>query len=222
VSLEYQSLREQARRAIRVRIITGDLLPGKLYPIRTLAEDLGVSATPVREALSDLSHSGLVEVSRNRGFTVRELTRRDLSEIVDLRLMLEVPAMRQLSQQFGPDDLELCTELMEKGRDAARQGDLETFLELDRRFHLQLLELLGNSRLVQTVDKLRDETRLFGLRELARSNQLVESADEHEKLLVALAAGDPNVTEIITGHIEHARGIWAGEAEDTTDMSATT
>jgi DNA-binding GntR family transcriptional regulator len=194
-----------------------------LYPVRTIAEDLGVSATPVREALADLNHSGLVEVSRNRGFIVRELTRRDLSEIVDLRLMLEVPAMRQLSQNIGPSDLKLCTELMESGRTAAREGDLETFLELDRRFHLQLLELLGNRRLVQTVDKLRDETRLFGLRELARSNQLVESADEHEQLLVALAAGDSSAADIITKqHIEHARGIWAGEAEDPTGMSATT
>jgi DNA-binding GntR family transcriptional regulator len=214
MALEYVSLREQARRALRTRIVTGDLVPGKLYPIGPIAEDLGVSATPVREALADLSHVGLVEIMRNRGFVVREHTEHDLDEIFELRLMLEVPAVERLSGHLEPADEAACLELVDSCRLAASRGDLEVFLEADRAFHHRLLEALHNDRLVQIVDRLRDETRLFGLPNLARTHQLVASADEHEQLLKGLVCGDKNVGEFISRHIRHTRGIWAGQAED--------
>lgn len=212
--LEYQSLRGQARRALRTRIITGELVPGKLYPVGQIAKELGTSATPVREALADLSHVGLVEVMRNRGFVVRELTEHDLDEILELRLMLEVPALERLSGHIEPTDEAACLELVESCRLAASRGDLEGFLETDREFHLRLLKAVHNDRLVQIVDRLRDETRLFGLPNLARTHQLVASADEHEQLLKALVLGDQNIGELISKHIRHTRGIWAGQAED--------
>ena len=212
--LEYQSLREQARRALRTRIVTGDLVPGKLYQVGRIAEDLGTSATPVREALADLNHAGLVDVVRNRGFVVRALTDHDLDEILELRLMLEVPAVERLSGHIEPADEAACLELVESCRLAASHGDLEAFLETDRDFHLRLLKALHNDRLVQIVDRLRDETRLFGLPNLALTHQLVASADEHEQLLKALVFGDENVGELISKHIRHTRGIWAGQAEE--------
>jgi DNA-binding GntR family transcriptional regulator len=212
--IEYQSLRGQARRALRTKIVTGELVPGQLYPIGRIAEELGTSATPIREALADLSHAGLVEVVRNRGFVVRELTEHDLDEILELRLMLEVPAVERLSGHIEPADEAACLELVESCRLAASRGDLEGFLETDREFHLRLLKTLKNDRLVQIVDRLRDEARLFGLPYMARTNQLVASADEHEQLLKALVHSDQNVGDLISKHIRHTRGIWAGQAED--------
>src|SRR6266699_5127733 len=87
------SLREQVRRIIRGRIIAGDIVPGAIYSIPQFAALLGVSATPVREAVLDLGNQDLVEGVRNRGFRVPDLTERDIDEVVQLRLMLEVPAV---------------------------------------------------------------------------------------------------------------------------------
>jgi DNA-binding GntR family transcriptional regulator len=214
MTLEYLSLREQARRTLRTIIVTGELIPGKLYPISQISEMLGVSATPVREALADLGHAGLVDMVRNRGFVVRELTDHDLDEILELRLMLEVPAMQRLCGHIGPVDELACLTLVDSCRIAASRGDIEGFLEADREFHLKLLGIQGNKRLVQMVDQLRDETRLHGLPNLARKYQLVESADEHEQLLKALVSGDENGGEFMATHIRHIRGIWAGHSEE--------
>ncbi len=211
--IEYLSFREQVRSAVRTSIVTGELVPGKLYPISQISKKLEVSATPVREALADLGHAGLVDIVRNRGFVVRELTVHDLDEILELRLMLEVPAIERLSGHVGPADGAACSEFVEICRLAASRGDLQGFLEADRAFHLRLLEALHNKRLVQIVDRLRDETRLLGLPNLAREYQLVASADEHEQLLKAVVSGDENVGEFISKHVRHTRGIWAGQAE---------
>jgi DNA-binding GntR family transcriptional regulator len=214
MSLEYLSLREQARRSLRTSIVTGELIPGKLYPISQISEKLGVSATPVREALADLGHAGLVYMVRNRGFIVRELTEHDLDEILEMRLLIEVPAIQRLSGHIEPTDELDCLKLVDSCRLSASRGDLEGFLEADREFHLRLLKILGNGRLVQMVDQLRDEARLFGLPVLARRYELVESADEHDRLLKALVAGDQNVGEFMASHIRHTRGIWAGQSEE--------
>jgi DNA-binding FadR family transcriptional regulator len=75
------SLREQAREALRARIVLGQIEPGEVRSVISLAEELGVSVTPVREAVMDLAHHGMVEVIRNRGFRVPQLSEHDLDEI---------------------------------------------------------------------------------------------------------------------------------------------
>lgn len=206
-------MREQACAALRASIITGEIVAGQLYSVGSVAERLGVSATPIREALSDLAHNGLVTVVRNRGFIVPELTDHDLDEIFELRLMLEVPAIGRVVGKLSADDLTVCREAVERGTRAAADGDLPTFLEADRVFHLRLLEALGNGRLVSMVDRLRDQARLYGLAYLTGGG-LAASAEEHESLLTAVEADDADVArELMTLHLKHTRGDWAGRTE---------
>jgi len=87
------SLREQARQVIRGLVITGQMQPDQLYSVPRLAAELGVSATPVREALLDLEREGLLEAERNRGFRVVSLSLGELNEIFAVRLLLEVPSV---------------------------------------------------------------------------------------------------------------------------------
>lgn len=207
-------LRAQTRGLLRARIITGDLSPGNLYTIGAFAEQLGVSATPVREALGDLAHVGLVEVIRNRGFRVRALTDDDLDEIMQLRLFLEVPAVVAVTGTLSDAEIRACRELVARCLAAAREGDLILFLEADREFHLRLLEGLRNGRLIRILGQLRDETRLYGLKELAATNRLVPSAREHVALLEAVGGGDvKRARYVITKHLRHTRGSWAGRRE---------
>src|SRR5579875_2115176 len=93
-SLRRRNLREEAVEVLRAAILGGELEPGSIHSAVSLAEQLGVSPTPVREAMLQLARSGLVEVLPNRGFRVTVVDDRDLDEVAELRLMLEVPAMR--------------------------------------------------------------------------------------------------------------------------------
>lgn len=209
------SLREQARRFLRTSVVTGALEEGRLYSVGEFAQQLGVSATPVREAVFDLAHQGLVEVVRNRGFMVLPLKDQDLDEIFQVRIMLEVPAVEALAGRLDPAAVERSREIVQRCLTAARASDLAGFLEADREFHLLLLEAHGNSRLVQIVDRLRDQTRLYGLPGLAASGNLVASAEEHVRILDAIVGGDAaGVRTEIEHHLQHTRGLWArGERE---------
>jgi DNA-binding GntR family transcriptional regulator len=204
------SLREQARRFLRTSVVTGVLEEGHLYSVGEFAQQLGVSATPVREAVFDLAHQGLVEVVRNRGFMVPLLTNQDLDEIFQLRILLEVPAVEALAGHLDAELTGRSRELVERCLTAARTSDLAGFLEADREFHLLLLNAHGNSRLVQIVDRLRDQTRLYGLPGLAASGDVVVAAEEHGRILDAIVAGDAaTVRTQLEHHLRHTRGLWA-------------
>jgi DNA-binding GntR family transcriptional regulator len=210
------NLRAQARSVLRSSIVTGELQPGSLYTIGGVAAQLGVSATPVREALGDLEQLGLVEIIRNRGFIVPPVTDADLDEILQLRLMLEPPALIQAAKKLTPEDIRECRELAEQGKAAAKAGDLALFLEADRALHLRLIAPLHNRRLGEILGRLRDEARLYGLRNLATAGRLVTSAEEHDSIIEAVAGGDSDVIrEEITKHLRHTRGAWAGLDEDS-------
>lgn len=211
--VERASFRVQARRLLRTKIITGELEAGKLYSVGEFAELLGVSATPVREALGDLEQLGLIEVIRNRGFRVPPLTDHDLDEIFQVRAMLEITALDEVILKLSADDLAACRELVQRCLRSAEARDLNGFLEADRDFHLTLLSSLGNQRLVEIIDRLRDQTRLYGLIGLA-PERLVASAEEHAALLEAIADHDArNAGVQLKRHLEHTRGLWAGRPD---------
>lgn len=212
--LEQTNLRMRARSAIRASIITGQLKPGVIYPVSYFASPLGVSATPVREALLDLASEGLVELARNKGFRVPELSEHDLDEIYQLRLFLEVPSVVDVVGRLSPADERSCRELADKIEECASTGELAGFLEHDRAFHAALLRPLGNLRLLVIVNELRDQARLWALPTLAQSEQLAASAREHAQLLDAVVNNDrEGARTIIAHHLEHTRGLWAGKLE---------
>jgi DNA-binding GntR family transcriptional regulator len=213
-ALRASSLREQAVEVIRAGIVSGELEPGTIYSAAVLAERLGVSATPVREAMLDLAGAGLVEAVRNRGFRVLAPGERDLQEIGELRLLLEVPAIARAAALATAEDLGALDALLAETGAAAADGDVSAYLVADRRLHLRLLEAGGNRRLVQLVDRLRDQTRLLGLRALADTGGLEASEREHRDIVAALAARDAGrAQELMRAHIEHTRGAWAGRSE---------
>jgi DNA-binding GntR family transcriptional regulator len=217
------SVREQVHRLLRAQIAAGILQPGEIYSAVTLAETLGVSATPIREAMIDLAHSGLVEPVRNRGFRILTVSDEDLDEIVELRLMLEVPPLASIVAKATDEQLADLEMFLEPVLESARQGDLPTFVLNDSIFHLELLKLGGNQRLVRLVSELRDQTRLLGLRRLGEAGTLERTALEHSEILKAVQARDVELAStLLARHIRHSRGIWAGGTEDASTERAAT
>jgi DNA-binding GntR family transcriptional regulator len=212
-ALERTSLRDQALTAIRQALITGQIMPGVVYSAASLAAELGVSNSPVREAMLALVDAGLMEAVPNRGYRPVTLTDADLAEIAQLRVILEVPAAGLAAEIGLGDRLEELGELVEAIEQCAAAGDLSGNLDADRRFHLLLVEACGNGRLTDTVARLRDQTRLYNLPSLAASGALIASAAEHRPLLEAIASGDSRRAEaLMRAHLAHI----------TTDWSATT
>jgi DNA-binding GntR family transcriptional regulator len=213
-ALKQTNLREQAIEVIRASIVSGELIPGEVYSATTLSARLGVSATPVREAMLDLASDGLVEAVRNRGFRILTVADQDLDEISELRKMLEVPAVRLVVKRATDAELDALEENVSSIERAAARNDLPAFLREDRTFHLALLALSGNGRLVRLVSQLRDQTRLMGLRHVAESGMLPESAAEHRTILDALRTRDGRRAEmLVREHLDHTRGAWAGLTE---------
>lgn len=210
-----ESFRAQAVKILRAQIISGGLERGVLHSIGAIAEKLDVSITPVREALHDLAKDGLIEMRRNRGFIVRTPSSEELDEIDQIRTLLEVPAVRQITAGALIKDFAPHRQLCRRNRGFAIAQEWEAFVETDRQFHLGLLSALGNARLVEIVGTLRDQSRLLGLDQIAGSDTFDRSLQEHEDLLDAMQAGDPDrAAEIMSTHLRHVRGLWAGLSED--------
>ncbi|GAA4287509.1 GntR family transcriptional regulator [Georgenia daeguensis] len=222
MKLTRPSLKDQALAVIRQGMVSGEIRPGEIHSAAGMAARLGTSNGPVREAMLTLVEQGIMQVVPNVGFQVTRLTDEDLDEIHELRLMLEVPAMRRLGEEGIAGREEDVRRHAEESAAAAAARDVARFLSADREFHLSLLELLGNGRLVKFVANLRDQTRLYGLHNLAEEGQLESSAAEHAELLEALVAGDGERAARVMGtHLGHVRGDWASPLPGAGPASAT-
>ncbi|WP_370467434.1 GntR family transcriptional regulator [Pseudonocardia hydrocarbonoxydans] len=190
--------------ALRTAVISGELAPGSLHSVQQLATQLGVSRTPVREALIQLAQQGIVRFERNRGVRVLQTSLHDLEEVFALRLLLEVPATRRacaLLDATGRRDLRRIFRAMERAADA---DDEFALWEHDRRFHRAVLEASGNRRLAQYVDGLRDTVLRRGVSTARSSRSLHDIVAEHVVILERIEAGDPDgAAAAMHAHVRH-------------------
>lgn len=186
-----RSITDQVREAIRFAIIDGELVPGTLYSVQTLADSFGVSRTPVREALIDLSGQGMVRFERNRGVRILQTSIHGLQEIFGLRLLLEVPATHRAAQQLSAQQLKRIRRELDAMRTAAEADDEVTMMHHDRAFHRIINDASGNQRLAEYVDGLRDLVLTRGIT-TRRSRSLQAIVAEHEAILEALGRHDPD------------------------------
>src|SRR5580704_4101908 len=204
------SLRETVTQILRAAIISGEMAPGEVYSAPALGTRFGVSATPVREAMVDLSREGLVETVPNNGFRVTAVSESDLDDIAALRMLIEPPTVREVTPRIPAEAIPALRELARAIVDQAAAGDLVTYTEADRRFHLAILEYSHNQRLVSLVSDLRSHTRLFGLAGMVDRGTLAASAAEHLELVGLIAAGDAEGAGKLMGrHIGRVRAEWA-------------
>lgn len=211
--LQQTNLRDQALEVLKLRLVSGDLAPGQIYSAASIAAELGVSNSPVREAMLTLVNQGLMETVRNRGFRVVPLTERERQNVYDLRVLLEIPSTARLATMKekvaarASEFEQIAADMVAR----ANEGDIVGYLNCDRNFHIGLLELLENEQLTAIVGNLRDQSRQYGLRALSDRGELVRSAAEHKPILDAILKGDAELTrQLMTDHLGHLVGEWAG------------
>lgn len=210
-----ESLREQIEAQLSSRIISGEIPPGQVLTVPTLAGEFGVSATPVREAILNLARRGFLRPIRNRGFEVTEVSPEELRELSDVRMLLEAPTMVTVAGTLDDETVTELRALADRIVEAGQEGRFDEYLTADTAFHLRILECTGNRKLVDLVRELRQQTRLVGLAHLAETDTLMSTALEHAELVDLLVAGDGAAAEaLMRRHIRHVGGIWSGRDED--------
>jgi GntR family transcriptional regulator of gluconate operon len=193
----HKSLREAALAAIRQAILRGDLIPGQRLVESDIAEQMGMSRAPVREALRQLETEGLVVSEPHRGSFVAELSATDLCEIYTLRAALESLAVRIVTEKASVEILAQLQQAAADMAEAARAGDLARLAALDMSFHEMLCRASGHSRLLGIWLSMTAQIRTF----IDLTNTLYLPADE----VVCLH------TEVVE-HIEGGRAEEAGRA----------
>jgi DNA-binding GntR family transcriptional regulator len=187
--LEIRSVVDQVHEELLQRIVAGELPPGSRLRQEALAEEHGVSRTPLREALARLVSEGLVELEPNRGATVARRDFGDMEQAWRARLVVEPGAARLAAERRDPAMLERMREIVRRQRDVA--DDLTASFELNRDFHLALVNAAHNPHLSRFADLLwlsRIGVPIFARQARDRA-QILSWADEHEAILAAVAAG---------------------------------
>ena len=205
-AIEVSSIRAEAVRRIRAAIVYGEIETGTIHSAPALAARLGVSITPVREALIELTNRGMVHQVRNRGFRVVERDADGLDAALELRGLVEVPMLVRLAGRLSPAEAAEFRELADAGIEAAKANDFPAFLDLDRRFHLGLLARAGNPRVVDVVDQVLDQVRLATFH---APLSLPPVAQGHRDILDAIAGGDKRATKAAArAHLALTRTAW--------------
>ena len=185
------SLAKMAHEAIRKSILSGQWKIGELYNEKAISADLGISRTPVREALLELAAQDLVTFLPRRGLMVNRFTRRDVDEIFELREAIELAAVEKIAMASPPLDLSEIEASQRKQRNAAREKDFFAFMEADRMFHTSLSELTINRRIIAILENLRDMIHIMGAKALALEGRALKVIEEHQAILEALSGGNP-------------------------------
>ncbi len=196
------SLCQQAVDLLRRRILSHALLPGQRLDEAALAADLGISRTPLREALKILSAEGLVHIKPRRGCFVAELTLDDLDEIFPIMAMLEGRVAYEAALKVRPEDLKRLDALHEKLEKHAAARDVDRYYEVNYVFHDALQELAGNRWLQHMIGDLRKLLRLSRHRSLRLEGRQQESLAEHRALMDALHRRDAQTAEeVMKNHL---------------------
>lgn len=192
VSLTPRALYEEVAELLRQRIFSRELTPGSWIDELKLAEEYGISRTPLREALKVLATEGLVTMKVRRGAYVTEVSERDLADVYHLLALLESDAAGVVAAQATPQQLKELQSLHDELEKSA--GNRERFFEINEAFHMRLLEIANNRWRDQMVADLRKVMKLNRHNSLLKSGRIEESLAEHRAIMQALAARDADAT----------------------------
>ncbi|AKK03715.1 GntR family transcriptional regulator [Corynebacterium epidermidicanis] len=209
--LPQATLKDSTEKLIRSLLLNGDMKPGEIYSANNLAQQLSISNSPVREAMIALSHAGLLQTIKNRGFQVVELTPKDRLEVYEMRLMVEVEAVHKaaslrLSDNEAAHLLQLAQESLEIAQNSSGNS-IGDYLDADDKFHTFLVSLIGNRRCSKMVQILRDQSRVNNnYSHLTDSEELVQTAREHILITNAVLENEPKrAKNLMIDHLEYAK-----------------
>ena len=193
--LNNRPLYEDVADRLRDQIFAKQLVPGSWLDEQSLAEQFGISRTPMREAIKALASEGLVTMKMRRGAYVTEVNRSDLDQIFTVLALLEGQAAKEAAIKATEDELNLLDHLHHRLETAAADRDIEQFFEINGKFHELIQQIAGNRWMNGVIEDLRKVLKLHRKDSLTSTGRLQNSLIEHREILRAILKRDDLAAE---------------------------
>lgn len=207
---ELKPLRDRIASLIRESILKGKLRPGERLMEIDVANSLGISRTPLREAFLQLESEGFVKVIPRKGAIVSETSPDDAQETYEIKGALEALAAKLAANKITKKEIEDLIKLNERMRkiSQSKQKDYSEFLELNSAFHKIINSSSGNQKLIKMIENLRHQTFRYNFIFLSLQSNLKDSVQDHDKIINALKKKDADLVEkLVKRHNENAKNL---------------
>ena len=181
-----ETLQNQAYERIKTLLINGQLEFNEVYSANHFAEILGVSRTPIREALLQLTSEGFFVSLRGRGFKIKEFSEKEIQDFFEARKMIEAYVIEQLVDEVSEEDLKPLDDSLAQMINGHKETGTYDFLEADKSFHMNLIRRYENSLLESIMGNIRDFISILGQKALGSPGRVQEVIQEHQDILEAL------------------------------------
>ncbi len=195
LAIERRSLKDEVLDKVKKFIITGRYLPGQRIVIDSLAKELGVSVTPVREALHYLAAQGLLNIEPHRGFLVRKWSEKEIEDLLSLKCYLEKLAVRLFIERGYEENIGILREKVDEMKIVFESGDVERMEKCNAEFHAIIVKGSGNEELCRVVDSLSEKLHYVRIYSISFPGRFEESFKEHMKIYEAIERRDVALAE---------------------------
>ncbi len=192
---EPKLLSEDIAESIKTAIIKGKFKPGEKISEGELAESMGISRTPLREAFRKLENEGFIDIIPRKGAVVTEIDADETYDLYEIKSTLEGLAARLACVNMQDKDLDKLGKINKELRELIDKNDLEAFYKAHTRFHEGFVKLSGNRRLIQIISNLNDHFKRFGIVSLTLPGQYENAIRQHEEIIEAFRKGDEKLVE---------------------------
>lgn len=201
-----ESLAKKVTKALRQSILNNELTPNVIYNEKSIAQDLGISRTPVREALLELSAKRLVKFLPQKGVVINTFTLEDIDDAFEIRTALEVFSVQKLCLNTNDLDTTPLEKFLTDQKNAVASKDEIRFMEADRHFHIGFTRLTKNSYLIDMMEDIRDIMHLMGFKALGINGRMKLVVKEHQEILSAVQQKSVSLAmEKMRVHLENSR-----------------
>jgi DNA-binding GntR family transcriptional regulator len=204
-TIERRSLKEEVLSRVKEFIMKGRYVPGQRIVIDTLAKELGVSVTPVREALHHLAAEGLVSVEPRKGFTVKKWEPKEIEDLLYLRMYLEKLATRLFIERASERDIEELSMIVKQMDSAVQSSDLEALTMFNSQFHNKIVQGSGNEELHKIMESLSAKLHRVRILSLSYPGRMEQSCIEHKAIFDAIK--ERNVISAEKAVEEHIKNV---------------
>ena len=201
---EYLPLRDVVFKTLRKAILRGELKPGERLMEIQLANKLGVSRTPIREAIRKLELEGLVLMIPRKGAEVAQITEKNMQDVLEVRKALEELSVQLACERITPEQVEEMKMAAEDFRKVLKSGDVTKIAEADVKFHDIIFAATNNQRLITLLNNLREQMYRFRVEYLKQKECYPQLLEEHDKLIALISGGEvEEACELMGCHIDN-------------------
>ncbi|WP_455714156.1 GntR family transcriptional regulator [Anaerosporobacter sp.] len=217
---EYLPLRDVVFNTLRQAILKGELKPGERLMEIQLADRLGVSRTPIREAIRKLELEGLVIMVPRKGAEVAKITKKDLNDVLEVRCALEELAVELACKKITKEQVKQLEHTLAEFKEVIKGNNLTEMAELDEKFHMMIFEATGNARLIGILNNLREQMYRYRVEYLKDKEVYGKLVEEHESITKNIIESNVDLAKAnVKDHIYNQAMTISKNISSTTDLS---